>query len=156
MLILKHHGLPLHEVAEGGWFELPNGAICSPAYAGWSDENGHGLEEAPVVPPHVATLAEMRAAAVLPKLDFCLALMRLSILPAAECKAAARGEWPATFAAFVEGLSEQDATEAEIRWAAASQIFYTNPLLQALALFKAGGDPAQATALLDSIFGVNT
>jgi hypothetical protein len=55
----------------------------------------------------------------------------------------------------VAGLSEQDATEAEIRWAAATQIFYTNPLLQALALFKAGGDPVQAAALLDGIFGVN-
>ena len=156
MLILKHHGLPLHEVVEGGWFELPNGAICSPAYAGWADENGHSLEAVPEPAPHIATLAEKRAAAVLPKLDFCLALMRLSILPAAECTAAARGEWPASFGGFVAGMSEADSSEAEIRWAAASQIFYTNALLQALALFKAGGDPAQATALLDSIFGVNT
>jgi hypothetical protein len=155
MLILKHHGLPLQEVVEGGWFELPNGAICSPAYAGWSDENGHCLEAVPEPAPHIATLAEKRAAAVLPKLEFCLALWRLSILPKDECKPAARGEWPATFAAFVAGLSEQDATEAEIRWAAATQIFYTNPLLQALALFKAGGDPVQAAALLDGIFGVN-
>jgi hypothetical protein len=156
MLILKHHGLPLHQVAEGGWFELPNGAICSPAYAGWSDENGHSLETAPDVPPHVATLAESRAEAVLPKLEFCLALWRLSILPKDECKAAARGEWPATFAAFVAGLSEQDATEAEIRWAAATQIFYINPLLQALAHLKAGGDLEQAAALLDAIFGIRT
>jgi hypothetical protein len=99
-------------------------------------------------------LAELRASAVLPKLEFCLALWRLSILPKDECKAAARGEWPATFAAFVAGLSEQDATEAEIRWAAATQILYTNPLLQALALFKAGGDRVQAAAFLDAIFGV--
>ncbi len=152
MLILKHHGLPLHEVVEGGWFELPNGTICSPAYAGWSDENGHSLEEAPEPLPHIPTLEEQRAAAVLPKLEFCLALWRLSILPKDECKAAARGEWPATFAAFVAGLSEQDATEAEIRWAAATQIFYANPLLQALAQFKAGGDPVQAAAVLDGIF----
>jgi hypothetical protein len=128
MLILKHHGLPLHEVVEGGWFELPNGTICSPAYAGWADENGHSLEAAPEPAPHVATLEEQRAAAVLPKLEFCLA--------------------------FVAGMSEQDATEAEIRWAAATQIFYTNPLLQALALFKAGGNPVQAAALLDAIFGI--
>jgi hypothetical protein len=154
MLILKHHGLPLHEVVEGGWFELPNGAICSPAYAGWADENGHSLEAAPDLAPHIATLAEKRAAAVLPKLDFCLALMRLAILPAEECKAAARGEWPATFAGFVAGMSEADSSEAEIRWAAATQIFYANPLLQALALFKAGGDPVQAAALLDAIFGI--
>jgi hypothetical protein len=99
-------------------------------------------------------LAEKRAAASLPKLDFCLALMRLAILPAEECKAAARGEWPATFAGFVAGMSEADASEAEIRWAAATQIFYANPLLQALAQFKAGGDPVQAVALLDAIFGI--
>ena len=154
MLILKHHGLPLHEVAEGSWFELPNGAICAPADAGWSDENGHSLEAAPAPAPYIATLAEKHAAAVLPKLDFCLALMRLAILPAADCKAAARGEWPATFAGFVAGMSEADATEAEIRWAATTQIFYANPLLQALAQFKAGGDPVQAAALLDVIFGI--
>jgi hypothetical protein len=154
MLILKHHGLPLHEVVEGGWFELPGGAICAPAYAGWADEDGHSLEEAPVVPTHVATRAEKRAAASLPKLDFCLALMRLAILPAEECKTAARGEWPATFAGFVAGMSAQDATEAEIRWAAATQILYANPLLQALAQFKAGGDPVKASALLDAIFGI--
>lgn len=154
MLILQHHGLPLHEVAEDGWFELSSGAICSPAYAGWADGSGHSLEEAPAFPPHVATLAEKRAAVLPPKLDFCLVLMRLAILPAAECKAATRREWPATFAGFVAGMSEADATEAEIRWAAATQIFYTNPLLQALAQFKAGGDPLQATALIDAIFGV--
>ena len=154
MLILKRHGLPLYEVAAGGWFELPGGAMCSPAYAGWSDANGHSIEDAPDPAPHVASLAEQRASAVLPKLEFCLALWRLSILPKDECKAAARGEWPATFAAFVAGLTEQDATEAEIRWAAATQILYTNPLLQALALFKAGGDRVQAAAFLDAIFGV--
>ena len=144
MLILQHHGLPLREVAEDGWFERLNGSICSPAYARRADGNGHSLEEAPAFPPHVATLAEKRAAELPPKLDFCLPLMRLAILPAAECKAATRGEWPATFAGFVAGMSEADAT----------QIFYANPLLQAVAQFKAGGDPLQATALIDSIFGI--
>jgi hypothetical protein len=51
-------------------------------------------------------------------------------------------------------MSEADSSEAEIRWAAATQIFYTNPLLQALALFKAGGDPVQAAVVLDGIFGI--
>ncbi|HCZ00216.1 MAG: hypothetical protein A3D16_20580 [Rhodobacterales bacterium RIFCSPHIGHO2_02_FULL_62_130] len=112
------------------------------------------VQEQPEPAPPIATLAERRAVAVLPKLDFCLALMQLAILPAEECKAAARGEWLATFAGFVSGMSAQDATEAEIRWAAATHIFYTNPLLQALAQFKAGGDPVQAAMLLDAIFGI--
>src|SRR3989338_10696800 len=116
MLILKHHGLPLREVAEGGGFGLPDGAMCSPAYAGWADENGHSLEEAPAPAPYVATLAEKRAAASLPKLDFCLALMRLAILPAEEGKAAARGEWPATFAGFVGGMSDPKPTGKRKRW----------------------------------------
>lgn len=67
---------------------------------------------------------------MLPKLDFCLALMLLAILPAKDCMAAARGEWPAAFAGFESSMSTQDAIEAEIRWAAATQIFYANPLLQ--------------------------
>lgn len=98
---------------------------------------------------------QRRLTASLPRLDFCLALLRLQILPMDECKAAARGEWPATFAGFVAGMAPADAAEAEIRWATAQNIFYGNALLQGLALTKAGGDPAAATAFLDAIFGVS-
>lgn len=94
-----------------------------------------------------------RITASLSRLDFCLALMRLKILPVDECKAAARGEWPATFAAFVAGLPTDEAAEAEIRWATAQTVEYGNPLLQGLALAHAG-DATGAAALLDAIFGV--
>lgn len=90
----------------------------------------------------------------LSRLDFCLALLRLEILPMDECKAAARGEWPATFAAFVAGLPVAEAAEAEIRWATAQTVEYDNTLLQGLALARAGGDADAATAILDAIFGV--
>lgn len=99
-------------------------------------------------------LEQRRATASLPRLDFCLALMRLQIMPVDECKAAARGEWPATFAGFVASMSPSDAAEVEIRWATAQNIEYGNGLLQGLALVKAGGDPALATSFLDAIFGI--
>lgn len=154
MLILKQNGTHLYEVAAGGWFKLPDGSMCSPAQAGWDNGEGLTIEAVPDPVPVPPTLAEIRASASLPRLDFCLALLRLNILPMDECKSAARGEWPATFAAFVAGMSPSDAAEAEIRWATAQNIYYSNALLQGLAMIKAGGDSAAATAFLDAVFGV--
>lgn len=105
------------------------------------------------VPPAAPAAPDPRLTASLSRLDFCLALMRFKILPVDECKAAARGEWPATFAAFVAGLPTDEAAEAEIRWATAQSVEYGNALLQGLALAQAG-DADGATALLDAIFGV--
>ncbi len=155
MLILKQNGESLYEVAAGAWFRLPDGSMCSPAQEGWDNGDGFTIESVADPVPVPPTLAEIRASASLPRLDFCLALLRLQILPVDECKAAARGEWPATFAGFVAGMAPADAAEAEIRWATAQNIFYGNALLQGLALTKAGGDPAAAAAFLDAIFGVS-
>lgn len=101
-----------------------------------------------------SALQHKRSAAFLPRLEFCVALLRLNILPLDECKAAARGEWPATFASFVAAMAPSDAAEAEIRWAAAPTIYYSNAMLQALAMVKAGGDAQAAAALLDQIFAI--
>lgn len=112
---------------------------------------GYQVGNAPVIDP----MAAARSSAQLEKLDFCLALLRLEILPIDECKVAACGGWPATFAAYAQGLSAMEAAEAEVRWATVQTISYQNPLLQDLALFKANGDSAAATALLDAIFGIS-
>lgn len=112
---------------------------------------GYQVGNAPVI-DHMAAA---RSSAKIDKLDFCLALLRLEILPVDECKVAARGGWPATFAAYAQSLSAMEAAEAEVRWATVQAISYQSPLLQALALFKTNGDSAAATALLDAIFGIS-
>lgn len=96
----------------------------------------------------------IRVSAVVTKAVFCSALWRAGILSKPEAVKAARGEWPAAFAAFTAGLSEADATDAEIKWAAVTEIHYADPLLQGLALYQAQGDQVAATALLDQIFGI--
>lgn len=98
--------------------------------------------------------SERRQSAIINRTDFCLALKRMGILPLDEAVAAARGDWPATFAAFAAQLTADQAAEVQIRWAATQSIHYTDATLQALAMTVAQGDPTQATALLDQIFGV--
>ena len=56
--------------------------------------------------------------------------------------------------AFTAGLSDDDAANAQIRWAAAGTIHYNNPLLQQLALAHSSGDPVAATATLDAVIGL--
>lgn len=102
----------------------------------------------------VPSAAELRAVAVLDRTSFCLALKDMGVLPAAEAVAAARGEWPATFASFTAALTADQAATAMIRWAGAQAIHYADPLLQGLALVATSGDQTAATALLDQIFGL--
>ncbi|MEX0306022.1 MAG: hypothetical protein AB3N12_01435 [Ruegeria sp.] len=104
--------------------------------------------------PPVLSLEEQRAVAVLPKPAFCRALKDLGVLPPLEAAAALRGEWPPTFASYTSGMSDDDAAEAEMTWVEATNIHYSHPTLQALALSHAGGDPAQATIILDQIYGI--
>lgn len=96
-----------------------------------------------------------RASAVITKGVFCSALMRAGLLSKAEAVAAAKGEWPASFAAFTAALPEDLAAEAEIKWAAAVEVHYADPLLQMLALHVGGGNPESATVILDGMFGLD-
>ncbi|MGR1583358.1 hypothetical protein ACSSNL_18085 [Thalassobius sp. S69A] len=107
-----------------------------------------------VPPSEDEVLARTRAEAVLTRAAFCSALHTSGILPAYEAIQAARGDWPATFAAFTATMNESDATNAQIRWAAATSIHYADDLLQQLALAHADGDQATATATLDAVFGL--
>lgn len=98
---------------------------------------------------------EKRNAASMSRKAFCLKLLEMDILPADEASLAARGGWPATFATFTSGLTARRKAEVEIEWSTSMTIRYVAPPLQALSLIVAGGDQAQATALLDTIFGVS-
>lgn len=89
---------------------------------------------APYAPPAPADLlAEWRASADMEKGEFVVGLMRLGVLPRNEAKAAARGVWPATFAAALATLPAGiDPDEAEIIWAATTRVRRMHPILLAL------------------------
>lgn len=106
------------------------------------------------VDPPAMSLQDKRDRAWLTRTAFCQRLWRLGVLPKPEAVQAARGEWPATFAAYTSSLTDDEATDVQIEWAASSNVVYANPSLQALALANAGGDQAAATALLDQIFEI--
>lgn len=99
------------------------------------------------VPTAAETLAAWREQANLTRTAFCIACKRMGILPPAEAVAAARGDWPATFADALTGLPV-DAEEAQIVWAAATHIWRTDPVLGVVAQ-HAGMTPGQ----VDAMFG---
>lgn len=101
------------------------------------------LAEAPPVPR-----ALWRETAQLLRRDFVLALVAGGILPSAEAVAAARGEWPATFDAFLANLDGQQQLEIQVEWASASQINRGHPMIDLLAA-EAGLTAEQA----DTLFG---
>jgi hypothetical protein len=100
------------------------------------------------------SLDERRARASLSRGEFCLKLLALGILSAGEAVAAARGQWPASFDVALEGMPEAESGAAQIEWANSDLVHYDAPSLQRLAILQAGGDPAGALAVLDSIFGL--
>ncbi|MDP1668602.1 hypothetical protein [Phaeovulum sp.] len=63
MLELKHNGTLIQTIREGGWFTLPNGDHVSPAMAGWSNDEGYALSEAPEPAPVLPMLAAIKASA---------------------------------------------------------------------------------------------
>lgn len=105
--------------------------------------------------PEQKTLGEKRNDASMSRKEFCLKLLEMDILPADEAALAARGGWPATFASFTSGLTARRKAEVEIEWSTSMTIRYVAPTLKSLSLIVVGGDQAQATALLDTIFGVS-
>ena len=87
-------------------------------------------EPAPAVPTEVELRAAWRLGASLSRAEFCIALKRAGVLSAQEAKAAAKGDWPASFAAALAGVA--DADEAEILWAGVSTVERMHPLLAVL------------------------
>lgn len=105
---------------------------------------------APYIPPPPP---DPRLKATLDRASFCKALRRESVLTVAEAVLAAQGGWPDTFSAF--GLTDDEEADAQIDWAAATEIRYHDQLPQLLALHHAGGNSEAATAILDTIFGID-
>jgi hypothetical protein len=95
------------------------------------------------------TIADIRAGASLTRRAFCLALSVADILPPAQAIEAAKGSWPATFAAALAGLSDAEKFAAQIEWATAQNVQRTHPLIAMLA------DAANLSAAqVDMLFGI--
>lgn len=102
---------------------------------------------APPPPP------DPRLSAALDRAAFCKALRREGVLSIADAVLAAQGGWPDVFSAF--GLTDDEAADAQIDWAAVKEIRYGDQLTQLIALHHAGGDQGVAATLLDAIFGID-
>jgi hypothetical protein len=92
----------------------------------------------------------IRAEMVISRGAFCLALAGAGVLPPVEAIDAAKGNWPATFAAALTGLSDAEGFGAQIEWATAQNIRRTHPLLAVLAA-AAGLSDAQVDALFGAV-----
>jgi hypothetical protein len=96
-------------------------------------------------------IEDIRAGTFLTRRAFCLALAVAGILPTAEAIDAAKGNWPATFASALAGLSDAEKVAAQIEWATAQNVQRTHPLLAMLA----GPDAANLSpAQVDALFGI--
>ena len=108
----------------------------------------------PVPPSPQEIIAAARAVATIDRGPLCLALYAAYILSADSAKEAAKGNWPSEFNGFLAGLNPFQQLAAEIAWADATVIRYSNALLQQAALDFAGTEAA-ATMVLDQLFGIS-
>lgn len=82
-------------------------------------------------------LTDWRATAVTTRTKFCIAAKRAGVLTAAEAILAAQGGWPASFDAALSSLPVNiDADEAQIVWAATTEVRRNDPVLVAVASAK--------------------
>lgn len=79
--------------------------------------------------PEVRRLA-WRQTAVLYPTEFCTRLRRLGILTVTDAIEAAKGNWPSAFAPLLDDMTEDEAADAQITWAAVQQIERYHPLFE--------------------------
>lgn len=94
-------------------------------------------------------LTTERASASVTRGQFCTNLITSGILPIAEAVAAAKGDWPNTFAAALVSMTDAERAAAEIEWAGATTILRNAPLLIMLQAFAGLSDEA-----VDVLFGI--
>lgn len=126
----------------------PNGTIEVPKrpapHYKWQD--GKWVEgEVPTPDPD-----EIRARTSVSVKTFCRNLVTYQILPASEAAAAARGEWPATFASALTGMTEAEQAMAEIDWAGTTVVDRMHPMI--VTLQQQANIPM---AVVDALFGLD-
>ena len=111
-------------------------------------DGGIAAYVAPTPPTEAERRDTWRTTAKLYRRDFCIALKRAGILSASEAIAAAKGDWPATFASALSGLPQDDQDEAQIEWAAVQEIRRNHPMIALL-----GTAASMTDAQIDALFG---
>lgn len=92
-----------------------------------------------------------REVAYMSRLDFCMSLFDLGILPADEVAEAARGKWPASFEPFLAAVDdERDRVEIAAIWGDTRRVRRNNQIVNALGVQVFGDDSDES---LDDMFG---
>ena len=107
-----------------------------------------GVEITPYA-PHVQTIEEVRASAYLERAAFCNGLADAGVIADAEAVAAARGEWPASFAGFLDYLTTTQRRDAQITWASCVTVQRNHEFVVSLAWWTNMTD-----AQVDALFGI--
>ncbi|MTH62116.1 hypothetical protein [Paracoccus litorisediminis] len=81
----------------------------------------------------LAELAVIRAATFMTRSDFAIRCREFSLLTEAEALQVARGEVPAGIMDLIALMPPAEQFEAEIRWSAATEIYWGNELISSLA-----------------------
>lgn len=103
---------------------------------------------APYVPP-VITVEQIRAGTSIDRSAFCNGLADAGVLTDAEAIAAARGEWPASFAGFLDYLTTTQRRDAQITWASCVTVQRNHEFVVSLAWWTNMTD-----AQVDALFGI--
>lgn len=101
--------------------------------AGVGEYAGPIVDPAPTPEQQAARLAAWRAARVLPRSQFCTALLRAGLLTSQEAIAAAAGATPQPLEDAITLLPDADRDEARILWAGLTEVHRSHPLIELVA-----------------------
>ena len=133
MLNLKQNGTILFAVPEGGWLNLPDGRIISPAEDGWTDGE-YTLE---VIPPAPAPTPEELLAAerAMMKLSFAqlmIGLVTEAWITQAEGEAWLAGTLPSAVLLVIDNLPVDQRFAAKARALRPSEVVRNDPLVASM------------------------
>ena len=95
------------------------------------------------------TLEDIRASTSLDRAAFCNGLADAGVISDNEAIAAARGEWPASFAGFLDYLTAAQRRDAQITWASCVTVQRNHEFVVSLAWWTNMEDTQ-----LDALFGI--
>ena len=95
------------------------------------------------------SIDDIRAGASIDRAAFCNGLADAGVITDAEAIDAARGEWPASFAGFLDYLTDKQRRDAQITWASCVTIQRNHEFVVSLAWWTAMTDEQ-----VDALFGI--
>lgn len=120
-LNLKYDGQVITAVLEGGWVHLPTGVSFSPAYDGWSNEEGYSLEVAPQTVLLSLSFAQLM-----------IGLVTEQWITEVEGEAWLAGTLPEAVLLVIESLPAEQRFAAKARALRPSEVLRNDPLVAAM------------------------